>query len=143
MGLIPGIILIVGLGIIASYSGYVIGQFKLQYPSIRNFGDSFEIMFSRLGPKWGRFGYELGGIGQLIFTIFVMASHILTWIICFDTITDHATCKIVWGVVALAVFWIIDLPQSLKIASYWSIACKCLPPPLPLPKMIFRILIVV
>lgn len=32
VGLVPGFLLILGLGIIATYSGYVIGQFKERYP---------------------------------------------------------------------------------------------------------------
>jgi hypothetical protein len=84
--------------------------------------DAFEILFEPLGmPKVGR---EFGGAAQTIFLIFSMASHILTWTICFSTITNHATCNIVWGVVALILFWIIDLPRTLKKVSWFSIACK-------------------
>lgn len=35
-GASSGVILIVGLGIIATYTGYVIGQFKLAYPHVHN-----------------------------------------------------------------------------------------------------------
>jgi hypothetical protein len=86
--------------------------------------DVIQILFSALGPKWGRFGYELGGIAFTLFLTFVSGSHILTWVICLDTITGHATCNIVWGVVGLVLFWVLDLPQTLKNMSYWSIACQ-------------------
>src|SRR2546421_12085277 len=84
--------------------------------------DAFEILFEPLGMP--HFGREFGGAAQTIFLIFSMGSHILTWIICFSTITNHATCNIVWGVVALILFWIIDLPRTLKNVSWFSIACK-------------------
>ena len=32
VGLVPGFLLVLGLGIIATYSGFVIGQFKEAYP---------------------------------------------------------------------------------------------------------------
>jgi amino acid permease len=32
VGMVPGAILIIGLGVIATYSGYVIGQFKAAHP---------------------------------------------------------------------------------------------------------------
>ena len=84
--------------------------------------DAFEILFEPLGiPRVGR---EFGGAAQTIFLIFSMASHILTWTICFSTVTNHATCNIVWGVVALILFWIIDLPRTLRNVSWFSIACK-------------------
>ena len=83
--------------------------------------DAFEILFTPLGmPRVGR---EFGGAAQTIFLIFSMASHILTWTICFSTITDQATCNIVWGVLALILFWLCDLPRTLKKVSYFSIAC--------------------
>jgi amino acid permease len=36
IGLVPGIILIVTLGLIATYTGYTIYQFKLVYPHCHN-----------------------------------------------------------------------------------------------------------
>ena len=122
VGLVPGMLIILGMGILATYSGYVIGQFKGRYPWVHNMADAFEILFRPLGLP--RFGREFGGAAQTIFLIFSMASHILTWTICFDTLTNSATCTIVWGVVALVLFWIIDLPRTLKNVSYFSIACK-------------------
>lgn len=34
IGLVPGLILLISLGILATYTGYVIGQFKLAYPFV-------------------------------------------------------------------------------------------------------------
>lgn len=34
IGMVPGILLIAGLGILATYTGYVLGQFKLAYPHV-------------------------------------------------------------------------------------------------------------
>jgi hypothetical protein len=84
--------------------------------------DAFEILFKPLGMP--RFGREFGGAAQTIFLIFSMGSHILTWTICFSTLTNHATCNMVWGVVALILFWIFDLPRTLRKVSWFSIACK-------------------
>lgn len=60
VGLIPGVILLVGLGIIATYTGYVLGQFKLKYPQVYTFADAGRII-------GGRVGYEICAIGQLLF----------------------------------------------------------------------------
>ncbi|KAJ5896233.1 Amino acid transporter transmembrane [Penicillium subrubescens] len=59
LGLIPGLIVLIGLGVLA-YAG--------------------EILI-------GRFGRELFGTGQLLFLIFIMASHILTFTVALNTIT--------------------------------------------------------
>ncbi|KAL9109323.1 MAG: hypothetical protein Q9227_006078 [Pyrenula ochraceoflavens] len=120
VGMAPGIILILGLGVLATYSGYILGQFRLQYPWVHSFGDAGEIIFKPLGLP--TFGKELFGWAQTIFQIFSMASHILTWTICFNTVTGSATCTMVWGVIALIVFWLFDLPRTLKKVSYLSIS---------------------
>lgn len=50
-----------------------------------------------------------------------MGSHILTFTIAMDSITDRATCSIVWGVVGFVVLWLFTLPRTLKKVSYLSI----------------------
>jgi hypothetical protein len=72
IGIVPGMILILGLGIIATYTGYVLGQSKLKYPQVHNMADAGEVL---LGP----IGREVFGLGQVALLIFVMASHILTF----------------------------------------------------------------
>ena len=117
VGMIAGIILIVALGIIATYTGYVIGQFKMAYPHVHNMADAGEVL---MGPV----GREIFGAAQVIFLVFTMGSHILTFTIALNTITGHATCTIVWAVVATIVLLICTLPRTLKRVSYLSIACK-------------------
>ena len=123
VGLIPGIILLLGMGMFATYSGYVIYQFKIEYPWVKSMADAGEVMFAPWGNTFKKLGREVGGAAQTIFLIFMMGSHILTWTICFDTLTGHAVCNVVWGIVALIVFWMFDLPRTLKNMSYFSVAC--------------------
>ena len=39
LGYLPGLLFILVFGVVASYAGYVIGQFKLRFPEVRNPGD--------------------------------------------------------------------------------------------------------
>lgn len=121
IGLVGGLVTLIGLGIVATYTGYVIGQFKLAYPHIHNMADAGEVLFEPIG--WGSVGREVFGAAQVIFLIFIMGSHILTWIIALNTISGHVTCSIVWGVVGLVVLFIFTLPRTLKKVSYLSISC--------------------
>ncbi|KAH8429635.1 uncharacterized protein LDX57_007307 [Aspergillus melleus] len=116
LGLAPAVILIVGLGIVATYTGYVIGQFKLRYPHVHSMADAGEVML-------GRFGRELLGTAQLLFLVFIMGSHILTFIVMMNTVTDHGTCSIVFGVVGLVLSFVLTLPRTLKKVSWMSISC--------------------
>ena len=124
VGLAPGIVLLLGLSVFATYSGYVLGQFKQRYPQVHSFADAGEILFRPLG--WGVFGREFFGAAQVLFWIFTMGSHILTWTIMFATLTDGSVCAIAWSVVGLVLFFLCDLPRTLKNLSWFSIACRCL-----------------
>ncbi|KAL8913534.1 MAG: hypothetical protein Q9172_007267 [Xanthocarpia lactea] len=110
-----GVILILGLGAVATYTGYVIGQFKLAYPGVHNMADAGEVML-------GGIGREIFGAAQILFLILIMGSHILTFSIMMNTITEHATCSIVFGIVGLAVSLICTLPRTLRRVSYMAIA---------------------
>ncbi|TGO49123.1 hypothetical protein BCON_0220g00090 [Botryotinia convoluta] len=79
VGLIPGLILIISMGILAWYSGLLIHRFRTAYPSIISWADACSILLTPLGiPNVGR---EIAGAAQILFLLFLMASHILTWII--------------------------------------------------------------
>lgn len=78
LGMVAGIILVLGLGAIATVTGYVIGQFKLRYPHVHNMADAGEIL---AGP----IGREVLGAAQVIFIVFLCGSHVLTGTIAFDT----------------------------------------------------------
>lgn len=115
IGMAPGLILILGLGILATYTGFVLGQFKLAHPHVHNMADAGEVM---MGP-WGR---ELFGLAQMLFLVFVMASHILTFSIMMNTVTSHGTCTIVFGLVGLVLSLLCTLPRTLLKVSYLAIA---------------------
>ncbi|KKK19958.1 hypothetical protein P175DRAFT_09771 [Aspergillus ochraceoroseus IBT 24754] len=114
LGLVPAIIIMVALGLLASYTGFVIGQFKLRYPQVMNMADAGEV----LGGRWGR---EILSVAQMLFFVFVMASHLLTFTIAMNTITGHGTCSIVFGVVGMAISFILSLPRTLAKVSWLSL----------------------
>ncbi|PLB49835.1 amino acid transporter [Aspergillus steynii IBT 23096] len=115
LGLVPAVILIVGIGGIATYTGYSIGQFRARYPHIQSMADAGEVI---LGP----IGREIMGTGQLLLLTFIMASHILTFTVAMNSITDHGTCSIVFGVVSMVISFLICLPRTATKLSYLSVA---------------------
>ncbi|RAL08621.1 amino acid transporter [Aspergillus homomorphus CBS 101889] len=121
LGLVPSIIIMIGVSFIAWYTAYIIYQFKMRYRHIHSMADAGEVIL-------GRFGRELLGGGQLIFLVFVMGSHILTFTVAMNTITDHGTCTIVFGIIALVISCVGSLPRTMgnvywiSFASFLSIA---------------------
>ncbi|PLB48467.1 hypothetical protein P170DRAFT_477083 [Aspergillus steynii IBT 23096] len=114
LGMVPAAVLIVFLAGLSWYTGYVIGQFKLRYPHVHNMGDAGEILF-------GQIGREVFGIGQLLLLIFLMASHILTFSILMNTLTEHGTCTITFSVIGLIICFIGALPQTMEKVYWMSI----------------------
>ena len=70
----------------------------------------------------GAFGREFFGAAQMLFLVFAMGSHILTFSIMMNTVTNHGTCSIVFGVVGMVVSLVCCLPRTLHKVSYLSIA---------------------
>lgn len=116
LGLVPSMALLVALGILATYTGYVIGQFKWKYPHVSNMADAGEVMM-------GKFGRELLGVSQTLFLVFFMASHLLTFTVAMNTITEHGTCSLVFGIVGMIVSFICSLPRTLAGISWLSFVC--------------------
>ena len=116
--IISALILIIGMGLMATYTGYVIGQFKLRHPYVHSMGDAGEVLFAPLGMAV--FGREFLGAAQLMVIIFIMGSHILTFTVMMNTLTEHGTCSIVFGVVGLVVSFVFSLPRTLRNVSWFS-----------------------
>ncbi|KAL2289783.1 hypothetical protein FJTKL_01098 [Diaporthe vaccinii] len=47
-----------------------------------------------------------------------MASHLLTWMIALNTLSNHGTCTIVFGMVGIVVFALLTVPRTLKKVSF-------------------------
>ncbi|KAJ5641483.1 hypothetical protein N7490_005483 [Penicillium lividum] len=114
MGLVPSIIVLLGLGVITTYTGYIMGQMKLRFPHITTMSDAGEVI-------GGKFGREFVGACWIIFFIFIMASHLLTFTVAMNTITDHGTCTIVFGIVGMIISFICSLPRTLDKMSWLSL----------------------
>ncbi|KAF2710640.1 hypothetical protein K504DRAFT_377543 [Pleomassaria siparia CBS 279.74] len=114
LGFVPGLLLILLLGLLATYTGYVCGQFKQKYPQVQSFADCGEMI---AGP----IGREVMAVSQILLLVFIMAAHVLSFSIALNAITDHATCTVTYAVVGLIVCFLLGLPRTLKNVSYASI----------------------
>ncbi|KAF5862313.1 hypothetical protein ETB97_011837 [Aspergillus alliaceus] len=113
LGLLPAVVLIVAVGIISTYAGYILAQFKWRYPQVSNMADVGEVLL-------GSFGRELLTIAQTLFLIFLMGSHLLTFTVALNQISSYATCSMVFGIVGLVVSFICSLPRTLANISLLS-----------------------
>ncbi len=118
MGLLPGLVVISSFGLLATYSGYVIWQFRMKHPHVLSFSDAGQILF-------GAFGRELFALASQAQLVCFMASHSLTFSIMMNVLTDHGTCTIAFGCLGFVLSLLLTLPRKLQNIAYISIACKC------------------
>ena len=108
VGMVAGVILTVGLGLIAIYTSYLVGQVKLKYPHVEHYADAVRLI-------WGKFGYELTGAMFAIFLILLTGSHTLTGTIAFVRIVDEpAMCALIWGIVSAILLFCLALPPTFS-----------------------------
>jgi amino acid permease len=117
LGLVPGLLCICFLGLIATYTGWLIGEFKLAYPRVQSFADCGELI---AGP----IGRETMAIGSVLILIFISGAHVLSFAIALNALTDHATCTILFSAIGLVICFVLGLPRTFKNVSYLSIFCK-------------------
>ncbi|KAE8312385.1 transmembrane amino acid transporter protein-domain-containing protein [Aspergillus transmontanensis] len=98
LGFVPGCILILVLGALTTYTGYVLGQFKLCHPHIHNMSDAAE--------------------HRSFFFIFLMGAHILTFSIMMNTLTNHGACTLIFGLVGAILCFVLTLSRRLQEVSY-------------------------
>lgn len=106
VGLIAGILISVGLGLIAIYTSYLVGQVKLKFPDVDHYSDA-------VGLCWGRFGKELTGVMFVLLLTLLVGGHTLTGTIAWIRITDDLSlCVLVWSVLSAIILFVVALPPS-------------------------------
>ncbi|KAL2153643.1 hypothetical protein VTH82DRAFT_4798 [Thermothelomyces myriococcoides] len=105
LGMVAGVILTVGIGLVALYASYVIGQVKLKYPDISHYTDVGRMMC-------GRFGYEFISVMFVLQLVFTTGSHVLTGAIMFDNLSNNGACTIVFTVVSGIILFLVAIPPT-------------------------------
>lgn len=111
------VVIIVFMSGVAWYTGHILGRVKLRYPQIHSMSDAGGIFF-------GRFARQFLSVGQLIFLIFLMASHVLTFSVLMNELTDHGACTIGFSVVGLVVSFLGSMPRRMEKVYWISVICK-------------------
>jgi amino acid permease len=96
LGMAPGIIILLLVAAITTWTGYVIGTFKLNHPSVYGIDDAGGIMF-------GPIGRECLATAFCLYWLFVSGSAMLGVSIGLNAVSTHGTCTAVFVAVAAAI----------------------------------------
>lgn len=111
IGLIPGLIALFAIGVITSWSSFVVGTFKLKHPEVHSVADVGYIF-------GGRIGRELLGGAFFLYMIMISGSGMLGVSIALNTLSEHGTCTVVFVVVAAIVVFLLSSIQTLDRVSF-------------------------
>jgi hypothetical protein len=107
LGMVAGVICCVGLGLVAVYTSYIIGQVKVKYPHISNYPEAGRMMF-------GRVGYEIVFAMLCLELLLSAGSHCLTGSIAFVNITGSNICTVIFGFVSAVILLLFAVPPSFS-----------------------------
>lgn len=114
VGIVPGLILIIFLGVFATYTSYLLVQFKLRHPEVHSMGDAGYILF-------GPFGRELLAFGTIVFAIFATGGQLLAGQIALAELSDKKLCSMLYtGIFAIPTL-LCSFPRTLDRLSWLSI----------------------
>ncbi|KAK8162337.1 transmembrane amino acid transporter [Phyllosticta citrichinensis] len=115
VGIVPGLILIIFLGVFATYTAWLLVQFKLRHPDVHNMGDAGYILF-------GPIGREVLAFGTVLFAIFGTGSQMLAGEIALATLSDNKLCAMLYtGIFAIPIL-IFSFPRTFSKLTHLSIA---------------------
>ncbi|OAP64711.1 hypothetical protein AYL99_00683 [Fonsecaea erecta] len=119
LGLVPGVICLIVIAVITTWSDYMVGVFKLRHRSVYSLDDVGQLLF-------GRIGREIFGVAFVLYWIFVAGAGMLGISIALNAVSTHAACTAVFVAVAAIIGFCLSSIQTLGKISWlaWvGVAC--------------------
>lgn len=118
VGIVPGVILIVFLGVFATYTSWLLVKFKLNHPEVHTMGDAGNILF-------GPIGREVLAFGTVVFAIFATGGQLLAGQIALASLSDNKLCTMLYtGIFAIPTL-ICSFPRTFDKLSWFSVGSVC------------------
>ena len=105
---------VISMGVLATYTAYILIQFYRRYPSIRDVVDVAKIM-------GGRPLEILVGVAHVLNLCLICASANVTLSIALNTMTEHALCTVGFIGIPMIMCWLLCMPRSLNFAGWFGI----------------------
>ncbi|CBF70332.1 hypothetical protein AN6027.2 [Aspergillus nidulans FGSC A4] len=102
LGLIPGLICMLTIAVITTWSDYMIGVFKLNHREVYSIADAVGLMFGRVGRLFFRGAFVL-------YWIFVAGSGMLGISIGLNAVSTYGACTAIFVVVAAIIGFVFEI----------------------------------
>ncbi|KAK7415430.1 hypothetical protein QQX98_005881 [Neonectria punicea] len=114
LGMIPGLIAIIGIGVISWYTAFELLQFYKLHSHVVNVVEMTRVV-------GGRYLEIVAGTMMMIQVVFVAASAVVTLSISLNTISDHAICTVVFIFISCVICYLFNIPRTMKFVSHSGI----------------------
>lgn len=110
LGMIPGIIVLLAIAIITTWSDYIVGVFKINHPEVYGIDDVGKMIF-------GKPGQIIFGTAFVLYWIFVAGAGMLGISIALNSLSSHGACTAIFvAVAAIAGFCLASIQTLGKIS---------------------------
>ncbi|KAK4619898.1 N amino acid transport system protein [Fulvia fulva] len=114
VGMAPGLVLIIFLGIFAAYTSVLLVRFKLRHPEVHNMGDAGKIMF-------GVVGREVFSFGTIAFAFLLAGGQMLSGQIALSNLSSNGLCNVSFTGIFAAATFLCALPRTFDGLGWISI----------------------
>lgn len=114
VGMVPGVIVILFLGIFATFTSWLLIQFKLRHPQVHSMGDAGMILF---GPV----GREVLAGGTIIFAVFGTGSQLIAGQTALAALSANRLCAMLYTGIFTVPVLLFSVPRTLDRLSWLSI----------------------
>ena len=101
------------IGLVVTYTAYILLQFARRYPGVLSCVDCFRII-------GGAPLAAVVGIGFVLNQIFGCSSAILTMSIALNSISEHAACTVTFILFPAIVSWMLCMPRRMKFSAHFG-----------------------
>ncbi|KAI1411862.1 transmembrane amino acid transporter [Hypoxylon sp. FL1857] len=111
VGVVPGVVVIAFLGAFATFTAWLLVEFKLRHPQVHTMGDAGYILF-------GPIGREILSAGTIIFAVFCAGSQILTGQLALTVLSDGKLCAVAFAGIFTVAVALCSFPRTLDNISW-------------------------
>lgn len=118
VGLVPGVILIVFLGLFALFTAWLLIRFKEAHKQVHSMGDAGMVMF-------GPIGREIFLFGTIAFAVAATSGQLLAGQLALSQVSNNAICAVLFTFVFSAASFFVALPRTLG-GVQWLAIVSCI-----------------
>ena len=115
LGWVPGIITMIGAGILFWITSITMHKYIMAHPQIRDICDFGYYIFGK-----SRIAYEWTAFMLLANNIMLVGFHVLTGAKVLNTLSDHSQCTVVFSVILMLMGIVMSTPRTLRHVSFMS-----------------------